>query len=113
MIEHFVERLDASVVHVRRSDRDVAQRGRTEAAHVGGVQRHFVNARVRRGIGSHPVDVEEGGVVKQRLDEALADEVHRVLHVEPGVTVEALDLSVGVISKPRLAESEIALWSPA
>ena len=70
-VDHLGERRDAAVVHVRRGDRDVAQRRRAERAHVGGAVR--VRFEPRIGIATGAVDVVEPGVVKHRLriDDAL------------------------------------------
>ena len=62
--DHVFERRRAAVVHVRRGDRDVAQRRRLELADVFGLLGDFVDAGIGRRIRQGAGEVVETGVVK-------------------------------------------------
>jgi hypothetical protein len=79
-------------VHVGSRDGDVAQRGRFETAHVGGVFADALDTGVRDGKAAAAVDVVEAGVVKQYLGEGLVGKDDVIGEREAAVAVVALEL---------------------
>ena len=58
MIEHFLKRGQAAVMHVRRRERDVPERGWSKLADIFGTHRMLIDAAVRRQVLRH-AGVEE------------------------------------------------------
>ena len=110
MIDDFLKRGYAAVMHVRRRERDVPERGRSKLADVFGTHRMLIDAAVRRQVFRH-AGVEETtrssvavGILTFKSDRA---EVPAPWHwKQPARSLEENRIS------PRLAESEIADMSP-
>jgi hypothetical protein len=90
VIEHFVQRRDAAVVHVRCGDGDIAKRRCLEPSDVSGGSRGFVEARAARRITQRAGDVVETDIVKLRAAAfAPSFEVDLARKREPSVAAEA------------------------
>src|ERR1019366_6022547 len=82
VVYHFAQRGNAAVVHVRRRERNIAQRRRLELAHVGRVLRMQVKSGIGQGKREPPGHIVQAGIMKRRWRARLAHPVHRIAEIE-------------------------------
>src|SRR5580698_259021 len=92
VIEYIFQRRNAAVVHIRRGDGDVSQRGRFEFSDIRSGLRVFIRAYVRSRIGEHASQIVKTRVVKFDLSSRIALRHSRVTEIESAVTAKAREL---------------------
>ena len=112
VINDVVNCFDTSVVHVRRREHYVSQRGRLEFANVVGVLSELIDSRVGNGIGSLPFQVVKARVVKLDLGKPFLEVVHSPREIEPAMTVEALKLLTEEKEFSPLCGFRNCIWIP-
>ena len=64
VVENFIKGMETAVVHIRRTNGYIAQRGRTEFANVGGVVGELINTQVVSRVGEFSSEVVKTVVLK-------------------------------------------------
>jgi hypothetical protein len=112
VVENFVKAMETAVVHIRRTNGYIAQRGRAEFTNVGGVVGELIDTEVVGGVGEFPSEVVKTVVLKfdaVSIIRCLIDGF--AAEGEPAVASGTTQRGMEKRSSPRLADAEIAFSS--